>query len=179
MFWIQAGCPRLNPAFLAEPQPAEDLGMLIAQAYPLLAEAVIVAIDHQFHPLAYQDFSTWIGELVAFLSAIHQGQGSHTALHDQSSFDSDWTGKLDGENLHVRVCWDPFGKQHTAEFLVDRGHFLREWKEALMRVRTDLAPFVYLLQHKAEWDALVRLTDEIGGRGMLYGGVPEWELSQT
>ena len=59
---------------------------------------------------------------------------------------------------------------------MNRGHFLREWKGPLTRVREDLAPFAHLLEDDAEWTALVRLTDAIDGQGMLYGGLPEWAL---
>lgn len=179
MFWIQAGCPRLNPEFLADPQPVDDLGHLIGDAYPLLAEDVIVSINHQLYRLAYQDFNVWIDELVPFLNEIWQGRDSQTALHDQSSFDSEWTVQVQGERLQVGVRWDPFAEGQIVNFVVNRGHFLREWKEALMRLRLDLAPFAHLLMHREDWDALVAWTDAIEGRGSRYGGIPEWELPEA
>ncbi len=179
MFWIQAGCPHLDPEFLAAPPPVHDLGHLISEAFPLLTEEMIFCIDHQLYRLAYQDLSSWMEELVPFLDDLRQQRNSHTSICDQSSFDSEWTARSEGESLHLHVQWELVTGERTSAFQVNRWHFLREWKEALMRVRQNLAPFVHLLKNGEDWEALVRFTDEIEGRGMLYGGIAEWELPKA
>lgn len=179
MFWIQAGCPRLHPEFLADPKPVYDLGELVSSAYTYWTEDVIFCIEHQLYRLAYADFSSWIQELVPFLDGIRRGEGGHTSLYDQSGFDSEWMVRLEGERLHVHVRWDPHGAFTDMDFTVNRGHFLREWKEPLMRVRQDLAPFADLIENPEHWEDLVRFTDAVEGRGMLYGGTLEWDLPEA
>jgi hypothetical protein len=176
MFWIQAGCPHLNPEFLAALQPVYDLDHLILEAFPLLTEQVVFLIDYQLYGLAYQDFSSWVQTLVPFLEAVRQGQSGSTLICDQTGFDSEWTARPEGEQLDLHIQWIGGPEEKSIDVQVNREHFIREWKEPLLRVRHSLAPFVHLMENREDWEALVRLTDEIEGQGMLYGGIPEWEL---